>query len=113
MLIHIAASRICLIFLSAWIFLCLSDIPLQVPQKLFELRPMCFYIALAPTVMMGGFEFPSSYSGVRIVYSLLKHLISSSLDGNILSTLDMVFRTPRQVRNPLGPMLQKKSISSF
>jgi len=54
MLIHIQSLKILFIVLTAFSFLCLSLSPLYGPQNPSLDLGACFYIALAPTVMIGG-----------------------------------------------------------
>lgn len=67
MLIQQTFCRISLIFVSAWALRCFSVRPWTLPHHELLARYACFYIARAPTVSKGGFGFPQSSSGVRIV----------------------------------------------
>ena len=71
-------------------------------------------MALAPTVSIGGLGLFFSWSSLRRVYSLLNATINYCLSGgNSRSTLEFVFRIPRQVKMPRTPIEIKKSASSF
>ena len=112
--IHVMRLKSSRIFRFACSFLFLSLLPKSGPQKAPFARFICFWIARAPTVKMGGFWFPFNCSSVNNVYSLLNWRMSWFFSGgNSSSMLELVRRTPRHVRRPRGCNATKKSVSSF
>ena len=65
--IHVIRLKSSRIFLLAYSLRFLSLLPNRGPQKAPLARFICFYIARAPTVRIGGFWFPLSYSSVNNV----------------------------------------------
>ena len=102
-LIQLTLLKSSRIFLLACSLRFLSLFPVKGPQKEPFGLFMCFWMARAPTVKIGGFWFPSNCSSVRTVYNLLNWSISWFFSGgNSSSTLELVRRTPRQVKMPRG-----------